>query len=286
MSELVITPNLQKKTAKIVGRIAGGEHVTVTLKDCVTLKTSTLRLRILFFRQAVARFPMPAEAEKSQEAFTVSGSDLTCEMNLNTVQMEKALRRFPELEMMFVLDDPGSDVKQLYFASMHAVQGWPKEYGEDVPADLDGYVDFVSEVDSRIAAIQQIVTTAVATLTAAMDTKVDKVDGKGLSTYDLTQALVDSFAKSVDFNAHVSDAVKHISEAERSAWNLNTTAFAKKQDVIVQDGCLYVPDRNQDGVWRRMQAYYDTDMESVTTTVGEDAYVRDEKGNFVLKEDK
>lgn len=285
MSTLTITPNLDKKTAKIVGRIAGGEHVDVTLEGCASLNSPTLRLRILFFKKNVARFPMPVDEGETPDTFTVDGDDLICELNLNTIQMVKAMRRFPSLNMMFVLDDPGSDVKQLYFASMHEVQGWPHEAGEDVPVDLDGYVDFIQECDSRISAIQQIVTESVSMLTAAMDLKVDKVPGKGLSTYDLTQSLFDSFAKTTDFNQHVSDAVRHISAQERIAWNAKADAvdMPKKQDVIVQDGYLYVPDRDVAGRWHRMQAYYDSEMEGVTTTCGNDNYVRDSDGTFILE---
>lgn len=283
MSTLTITPNIEKKTAKIVGRIAGGEHVAVTLKDCADLNTPTLRLRILFLRKNVARFPMPVEDGETAETFAVDGNDLTCNLNLNTIQMVKAMRRMPSMNMMFVLDDPASDVKQLYFASMHEVQGWPTEAGEDVPVDLDGYVDFVGECDSRINAIQKIVTDAVATLTAAMDGKVDKEPGKGLSTYDLTQTLVDSFAKMTDFNAHVSDAVKHITAAERAAWN-DKSGAAQKQDILVQDGYLYVPDV-VDGLWHRLQATYDSDMEGVVGIYGDETYVRNADGVFVLKED-
>jgi len=284
MSALTITPNIEKKTAKIVGRIAGGEHVTVTLKDCASLNTSTLRLRILFFKKNVARFPMPVEEGETPDTFTVSGNDLTCTLNLNTIQMVKAMRRLPELDMMFVLDDPGSTVKQLYFTAMHTIKGWPAEESEDIPVDLDGYVDFISEVDSRILAIQAIVTTAVATLTAAMDGKVDKVAGKGLSTYDLTQALYDSFAKTTDFNTHVSDAVKHISALERSAWNAKADASSlpSKQDVIVQDGYLYVPG-NQPNKWHRLKAVYDNEMGGVVGSYGDATYVKNNAGQFVLE---
>lgn len=51
MSALTITPNIEKKSAVIVGRIAGGEHVSVRLKNCAALDSETLRLRILFFKK-------------------------------------------------------------------------------------------------------------------------------------------------------------------------------------------------------------------------------------------
>ena len=206
MSTLTITPNFDKKTAKIVGRIAAGEHVAVTLENCAALLTSTLRLRVLFFKRNVARFPMPVDEGEAQEEFTIDDENLTCELNLNTIQMLKAMRRAPMMEMMFVLDDTASDVKQLYFIAPHTIQGWPQEQGEDVPVDLDGYVDFIDECDSRIDAIQESVASDIANLTADMNKKVDKVAGKGLSTYDLTQDLVDSFAKTVDFDNHLKNA--------------------------------------------------------------------------------
>ena len=200
--------------------------------------------------------------------------------------MLKAMRRAPMMEMVFVLDDTASDVKQLYFIAPHTIQGWPQEQGEDVPVDLDGYVDFIGECDSRIAAIQEIVTSAVATLTAAMDNKVDKVAGKGLSTYDLTQALCDSFAKAVDFRAHVEDAVRHITAEERIAWNKKADEddIAKKQDAIVQDGYIYIPDR-MEGYWHRLQASFDAEMGGVVGTYGDDTYIKNADGKFELLED-
>lgn len=247
MSELVITPNIARKTAKAAGAVCAGEKVSVTLKGCAALDTETLRLRVTFMNRTLAVFPVPPVEGEAQTRFTVSGEDLSCTLNLCTVQMLRLFRCACEMEVLLVLDDVAESVRQVYFLCPAEIRGWPMEKGADVPIDLSGYVDRIAKVEERISDAE-----------AEIDADIKAVN--------------------VRISEHARDAERHITAAERSAWN----GVAGKQDVIVQDGFLYVPDRDREGVWRRLQAFYDAEMGGVTTTCGDAAYVRGEDGGFVL----
>lgn len=129
-------------------------------------------------------------------------------------------------------------------AARQAVVRWSDVEGRP---DLSGYVDRIAKVEERISDAE-----------AEIDADIKAVN--------------------VRISEHARDAERHITAAERSAWN----GVAGKQDVIVQGGFLYVPDRDREGVWRRLQAFYDAEMGGVTTTCGDAAYVRGEDGGFVL----
>ena len=148
MSELVITPNFTRKTARFHGTVAAGEHADVRIVGAASVASETLRLRVVFFKKTLAVFPI---VSGGSEAFTVDDTDLTCTINLNTVQAQKAFRRTPEMEVLVVLDDPVQH--QLHFASTCLMRGWPQE-ADDNPVDLDGYSDFVADTNSAIAALQ------------------------------------------------------------------------------------------------------------------------------------
>lgn len=251
MSELVITPNIGRKTAKVVGTVCAGEKVSVTLKGCAALDTETLRLRVTFMNRTLAVFPVPPVEGEAQTRFTVSGEDLSCTLNLCTVQMLRLFRCACEMEVLLVLDDVAESVRQVYFLCLAEIRGWPMEKGADVPIDLSGYVDRIAKIEERIS---------------DAESEID----------------ADIKAVNVRISEHVRDVESHVTAAERSAWN----GISGKQDVIVWNGCLYVPDRDRDGVWRRLQAYYDAEMGGVTTTCGDDAYSRNNDGKFVLMEAK
>ena len=270
MSSLTITPNIERKTAKVVGTVSAGEKISVTLKNCASLDTATLRLRVMLVNKMLAVFPVPPAAGEEQERFTVDGDDLVCTLNLCTFQMMKRFRRVPAMEVMFVLDDVSSSVRQVYFFGFREIFGWPQEPGADMPIDLAGYGDKIAELESHISDLAA---------------KVDKEEGKGLSHVDVTQETIGRLALRSELDSHVEDSTIHITQQERSAWNAKADASAMpgKQDVIVQDGFLYVPDRDVAGRWHRMQAYYDSEMEGVTTTCGNDNYVRDSGGTFILE---
>ena len=130
MTSLQIIPSFTRKTAKIVGKVAAGEHVSVTVVGGNAVITATLYLRIVCCGKTIAQFPAP----ESNDAWAPSGDDLKCVINLNTVEALKFCRG-PETGCLAVFEDLGdSDNRihpQLYFVSDVIVNGWPqKRYGE------------------------------------------------------------------------------------------------------------------------------------------------------------
>jgi len=283
MSALTITPNISKKTAKVVGTVSAGEKVAVTLKNCATLDTETLRLRVMLANKMLAVFPVPPGEGETQERFTVSGGDLTCTLNLCTTQMLKAFRRVPEMELMFILDDTASSVRQVYFFGFREIYGWPQESGADVPIDLAGYGDKIAELEETISELEAAHDADIATVNANLAGKVDKEAGKGLSHVDVTTETMGTLALKSELQSHTTDSTIHITASERSSWNSKADGadMPKKQDVIVQNGYIYLPDRDNLNKWRRMQAFYDSEMGGVTTALSDELYVKNADGNFV-----
>lgn len=119
MNELVITPNFEKKSAKIRGRCAAGEHVLVRLVGMAGLPAETLRLCIMLRERLFAVFPLAIEDSAAE--WSVDGGDLTCVLNLNTEPLVK-FARCGALTLEFILDDPSNHI--LYFSEMHQVQPW------------------------------------------------------------------------------------------------------------------------------------------------------------------
>lgn len=279
MSVLTITPNLERKTAKIVGTVSAGEKVSVRLKDCASLLTPTLRVNVRFCGHLMAAFPIPETAD----AFVTDGDDLTFTLNLCTVQMMRRFRKVPELDVEMVLDDTGADVRQMYFKDFLTVLGWPQNPGHDIPVDLSGYTDKIAALESDIAGMGERIDQHEADVETALGTKVDKEAGKGLSHVDVTSETLGQFASAAEVAEHVENAGAHVSSGDRANWNnkADATDLPKKQDIIVQDGFLYVPDRDNDSKWRRMQAYYDSEMEGVVTGLGSALYTRQSNGSFV-----
>lgn len=284
MSALTITPNIEKKTAKVVGTVSAGEKVSVTLKNCASLASPMLRLRVMIHNKMLAVFPaVPPEPDAEECPFTTDGDDLVCVLNLCTMQMMKRFRRVPEMEVMFVLDDVASNVRQVYFFGFREIYGWPQEAGADLPIDLSGYGDKIAELEETISGIADAHNADMETVAEQLSTKVDKQAGMGLSHVDVTTETIGAMALKSELDNHVEDTTIHITSEERSAWNNKADAadMPKKQDVIVQDGFLYVPDRDVSGRWHRMQTYYDPDMEGVTTVLSDENYVRDASGAFI-----
>lgn len=141
MNELVITPNFEKKSAKIRGRCAAGEHVLVRLVGMAGLPAETLRLCIMLRERLFAVFPLAIEDSAAE--WSVDGGDLTCVLNLNTEPLVK-FARCGALTLEFILDDPSNHI--LYFSEMHQVQPWHslRASGDDAqPRDMppfDGVV--------------------------------------------------------------------------------------------------------------------------------------------------
>ena len=276
MFEIRITPNFEDKTADISGVACAGEKVRVILKNCSTINTPTLRLRVLFFDKTLAVFPFEV-TDGVLEGFTAEGEDLVCELNLCTDQALKTFRRLPELEVMFVLDDIGGTVRRMYFSTFHSLRGWPQDV-TDNPVDLSTYKDRMKAFADTLDGMKADMDETLADFSITLEKKVDKVTGKGLSTIDATPELIGSLVQKSEFEAHKKD-LSHVSTADRENWN----AKAGKLDLVVQGGYLYVPDAKSGG-WRRMQAMFDEEMGGVCTVLSEEMYIRREDGSFILEE--
>lgn len=276
MSELRITPDFENKRAEITGAASAGEKVRVILKNCSTKNTSTLRLRVLFAGKTLAVFPVEA-TEASQ--FTPEGDDLVCEINLCTDQMLKVFKRaIPELHVLFILDDPASNVRQMYFREYHVILGWPHDI-TDVPIDLSTYKDRMDEFDAAVKDAQKDIAEAIDDFAVAIDGKVDKETGKGLSTLDVSAETLNAFATRAELENHSTDLSRHVTPEDRANWD----AKVEKKDLFVQNGYMYVPDVAF-GKYRRMQAVYNGDMMSVTTVLSNELYYRVADGTFVMEE--
>ena len=181
MTTLTIIPNYEKKRLKLVGTVAAGEHVAVTIVGGGEwAQSGTLRLRALFGGKTVAVFPYYTEQREvdgqTVEADSWSGDeDATCELNLNMISAEKMLRFGGEC--LWVLDDPANHT--LYGTGEFYVGKWPKHRPVDVPYDLDSYPDAVRELSSNVESLST-------QLQLLSQNKVDKVSGKSLTTNDYT----------------------------------------------------------------------------------------------------
>ena len=275
MSEITITPNFEEKTATIEGVASAGEKVLVTLKNCSAWNSSTLRLRVLFLKKLLAVYPVPPEEGASADTFTVSGSDLTCVLNLCTDTALKTFKRLPELEVMFILDDIGSSVRQMYFRDFHTLLGWPQEI-TDNPIDLSTYADRMAEFAADVAEMRSDIDAAVDSMETSLAGKVDKISGKGLSSVDVTPEMVAGFASAETLANHLADIDVHLRTGERISWSgkVNPADMAKKQDIIVSGGYLYVP-RGGDYTpqrYHRAQVVYDNEIEMLVLDVGPAQY--------------
>lgn len=276
MFEIRITPDFLNKTADISGVACAGEKVRVILKNCSTINTPTLRLRVLFCNKTLAVYPFEV-TDGVIGGFTPEGEDLVCELNLCTDQALKTFRRLPELEVLFVLDDIGGIIRRMYFSAFHSLRGWPQDV-TDNPVDLSTYKDRMKAFADTLDGMKADMDETLADFSITLEKKVDKVTGKGLSTIDATPELIGSLVQKSEFEAHKKD-LSHVSTADRENWN----AKAGKLDLVVQGGYLYVPDAKSGG-WRRMQAMFDEEMGGVSTVLSEEMYIRREDGSFILEE--
>ena len=102
MTSLTILPNTDKKTLKLTGKVAAGEHVAVSVSGGADLigVGKALRLRVLFGMKQVAMFPLVTEedaaadtsGETVADAWAAGGegdADATCTLNLFTIPAEK-----------------------------------------------------------------------------------------------------------------------------------------------------------------------------------------------------
>lgn len=281
MSEIRITPNFDEKTAVISGAASAGEKVRVILKNCSTKNTPTLRLRVLFVNKMLAVFPI-AIIDDAIETFTVEGDDLVCELNLCTDQALKTFKRIPELEVMFILDDIGGAVRTMHFREFHTLLGWPQEI-TDTPIDLSGYTDRMQELGRAVDEMRETFDNAVDRIETNLNDKVDKVSGKGLSSIDVTPEMVAGFASADALSDHIANQELHLRSGERIEWSgkVSSAELASKQDIIVLDGCLYVPCGGGHDVqrWHRAQIVFNEEIGYNVLDISETQYIF-EDGTF------
>ena len=170
MTSLTILPNTDKKTLKLTGKVAAGEHVAVSVSggaDWIGVGKA-LRLRVLFGMKQVAMFPLVTEedaaadtsGETVADAWAAGGegdADATCTLNLFTIPAEKYLKFGGNC--LWVLDDIENNT--LYGTGEMEVLPWPKRRGSDVPHALDEYPDIVAELGERIDAAEESISGAV-----------------------------------------------------------------------------------------------------------------------------
>lgn len=133
-NSLLVEPNLDKKTAKITGKVAVGELVSVTIDDVADALTESLRLRVFCAGRVIAQFPSPASEE---EAFSVVGDDLVCNMRFDSVEARRiCIGR--ETPVLLVLEDIGDNAR-LYFTQEWTLKGWPGLDNGVEPVDFSVY---------------------------------------------------------------------------------------------------------------------------------------------------
>ena len=147
MTELLITPNFDKKTAKAKGAVAAGEHISVTIENASDIDTASLRLRVISLSgKTLAMFQPTLEPDEDGQTYAWGFADnggISCELNLNTVQMQESVCGMCETDFELVLDDPKAHT--LYFKGLLSVQGWPKKEGAEAPYDLDGFPALIDD---------------------------------------------------------------------------------------------------------------------------------------------
>jgi len=181
MTQLTITPDIQKKKAVINGTIACGEHVQVTVSGMAQHLTNTLRLRVVFGPVTVAMFPVPPKEGETASQWTVSGSDLRCVLNLNTVQAFKMCLGWQN-DCVFVLEDVGDITTTppadptLYFVQPKLVNGWPNRPEIQELLDVDVYPKLIQNdaaAASQLSILANLVSSIQSSLSAANAAIVD-----------------------------------------------------------------------------------------------------------------
>ena len=163
MTSITITPDVEKKTAKVSGVFSAGEHVSVTVKGFASRigSGSDLKLRVMCFQKTVAAFPLVVEGASVN--WTPSGGDACCELNMNTIPARKYCRG-AENPCIIILED--STNHQLYCVAEYYVCGWPRNPGIDEPVDLDQYERAVQDLMTQMTQISTILRNHIADKTS------------------------------------------------------------------------------------------------------------------------
>jgi parallel beta-helix repeat protein len=149
MTELIITPNYDKKTARFKGTIAGGESVKVTIVGAANWLSDGLRLRVVCgCTKTVAIFPLKSE-EGSVDSFKVEGDNLiAAPLELNTIQARLHTQGLTAITATFIVEDVKNNI--LYFQDSYELHGWIKRCGDDEPYDLTKFPGLIDEWTEQI----------------------------------------------------------------------------------------------------------------------------------------
>ena len=206
MTSIRIVPKISDKTARVFGLPSAGEHVDVRIVGCAELLPSeTLRLRVKFGPVTIAVFPTP----ESTDAWGADGDDLTCHLNMNTIQAKMACHA-GTIMCRVVLDQPGNEEHTveptLFFDDCIDVSAWHQESGKDVPYDLGRYPDQIADLNNRINEIGGKVDEAKNAAQAAQ--------GSANASYEAAQSAV---AAAQEANGRANQASQSASSASADA---------------------------------------------------------------------
>lgn len=306
MTTLAITPNWKNKTAKFKGTVAAGEHVSVTIQNEngeggeFIEDVSALRLRVVdpCNGRTLAIFPEPVPEGETSETWDADLSPLRCTLNLNTVQMLKAIPPAANVPLLFVLDD--YENKTLYFKEQFEVTHWPRLRGEEEPTDLDNYKDIIADFNTRLTAAEQMVATAAANAQSAANsasaaaasastaaTAATDAQTGAIASKNAAQTAANDAASAKTAAEDAQDAAKEAQEAAETAQGKAqeyAEAAAESAAAFVVDDTLSVEgaaadakavgDANQDLITRinTVQGHLDTEVtarETLAAAVGD-----------------
>ncbi len=233
MTELLITPNYDKKTAKFKGTVAAGETVRVKIVNARDIDIYSLRLRVMEFNgRTLALFErtFPVEEDGAEINWVNDGEHLTCNLDLNTVEMQSAVCGMCERELLVVLDDPENDI--LHFKSICAFQGWPKMKGKDAPYELGEYPDVVEDLKQRVADAEKSIAASV-----------DKASGIVAQANNVKNIAENAQMKAAESAANAAaaknEAAEHAKEAAMSAKGSQTAVKSAEEHKNAAETARY-----------------------------------------------
>jgi hypothetical protein len=149
MTELIITPNYDKKTARFKGTIAGGESVKVTIVGAAKWLSDSLRLRVVCgCARTVAMFPLKSE-DGTVSSFEVEGDNLiAAPLELNTIQARLHTQGLAATTATFIVEDIEKNI--LYFQDSYELHGWVKRDGDEEPYDLNKFPELIEDWRKQI----------------------------------------------------------------------------------------------------------------------------------------
>lgn len=235
MNTLFIEPNIAKKTMRLSGVIAAGEHVAVIVRNTASLRADTTRLRVICGETIVAQFPM------NGEVWSADSNDLSCVLNLNTVQAEKASHCAPAT-CLFVLDDVSEEVRQLYGTSTHRLEPWVKSPDTDIPTDLDSFPSVIDEFRADIAAWKLEVGDSLSayqqTLSSAWNSYREALDAAQRQFVETVRSQVSTKVEKSDFEEHLNDHDNPHQVSARQIGAATTQELSEVRILANQSGTL------------------------------------------------